>query len=97
VRDLGDADVGIGQHRLGGLDVVIGEFWRAASCATRGNSASLIRKVTDVMVEIEGEADLRRAESARRLLAFVEDAFDELNIYKSAGTLVITGNRRLEA
>jgi hypothetical protein len=28
MRDLGDADVEIGQHRLRGLDVVIGEFWR---------------------------------------------------------------------
>jgi hypothetical protein len=29
VRDLRHADVGIGKHRLGGLDVVVGEFWRA--------------------------------------------------------------------
>jgi hypothetical protein len=28
---LGDADVGVGQHRLGGRDVVVGEFWRTAS------------------------------------------------------------------
>jgi hypothetical protein len=33
VRDLGDADVGVGQHRLGSLDVVIGKFWRSASGA----------------------------------------------------------------
>jgi hypothetical protein len=33
VRDLSDADVGIGQHRLGGLNVVVREFRRAASCA----------------------------------------------------------------
>jgi hypothetical protein len=26
VRDLGDADVGVGQHRLGSLDVVVREF-----------------------------------------------------------------------
>jgi hypothetical protein len=31
--NLGDADVGIGQHRLGGLNVVVREFRRAASCA----------------------------------------------------------------
>jgi hypothetical protein len=31
VRDLGHADVGIGQHRLGDLDVVIREFRRPAS------------------------------------------------------------------
>jgi hypothetical protein len=33
VRDLGHADVGIGQQRLGGLDVVVGEFRRRASGA----------------------------------------------------------------
>jgi hypothetical protein len=31
VCDLGDADVGVGQHRLGSLDVVVGKFWRAMS------------------------------------------------------------------
>ena len=35
VCDLSDADVGIGQHRLGGLDVVVGEFWRATSARPR--------------------------------------------------------------
>jgi hypothetical protein len=30
---LGDTDVGVGQHRLGSLDVVVGEFWRATSGA----------------------------------------------------------------
>ena len=29
------ADVGVGQHRLGGLNVVVGEFWRTTSGATR--------------------------------------------------------------
>ena len=33
--DLRHADIGIGQQRLGGFDVVIGEFWRAASGATK--------------------------------------------------------------
>jgi hypothetical protein len=33
MRDLGDADVGIGQHRLGGLDIVVGEFRGASSSA----------------------------------------------------------------
>jgi hypothetical protein len=33
MRDLSDADVGIGHHRLGGLNVVVRELWRAASCA----------------------------------------------------------------
>src|SRR3954447_19299538 len=34
LRDLSDGDVGIGEHRLGGLDVILGEFRRAASGAT---------------------------------------------------------------
>jgi hypothetical protein len=33
VRDLSYADVGIGEHRLGCLDVVVGEFRRPASGA----------------------------------------------------------------
>src|SRR5215471_17970497 len=33
--DLRHADIGIGQQRLGGFDVVIGEFWRAASGAAK--------------------------------------------------------------
>ena len=44
MRDLGDADVGIGEHRLGGLDVVVGEFRRPASGAAntpRGGEARL--------------------------------------------------------
>jgi hypothetical protein len=44
VRDLGHADVGIGQQRLGGLDVVVGEFRRPASGAAgapRGGKARL--------------------------------------------------------
>jgi hypothetical protein len=44
VRDLSHADVGIGEHRLGGLDVVVGEFRRPASGAAsmpRGGEARL--------------------------------------------------------
>src|SRR4029077_9459123 len=44
VRDLGHADAGIGQQRLGGLDVVVGEFRRASSGAAgapRGGKARL--------------------------------------------------------
>jgi hypothetical protein len=33
LRDLSYSDVGIGEHRLGGLDVVVGEFRRSASRA----------------------------------------------------------------
>jgi hypothetical protein len=46
VRDLGHADVGVRQHRLGGLDVVVGEFRRPASGAAntpRGGEARLVR------------------------------------------------------
>jgi hypothetical protein len=42
VCDLGHADIGIGQHGLGGLDVVVGEFRRTSSGATgtsRGGEA----------------------------------------------------------
>jgi hypothetical protein len=35
VRDLGDADVGVGQPRLGGLDVLVSEFWRTTSGMAR--------------------------------------------------------------
>jgi hypothetical protein len=38
VRDLGHPDVGVGQQRLGGLDVVAGEFWRTPSGAARAPS-----------------------------------------------------------
>jgi len=40
MRDLRHADVGIGKHRLGGLDVVVGEFWRAPSGAACAPSRS---------------------------------------------------------
>jgi hypothetical protein len=44
VCDLGHADVGIGEHCLGGLDVVVRQFRRTASGATsapRGGKARL--------------------------------------------------------
>ena len=44
MRDLGHPDVGVRQHRLGGLDVVVGEFRRPASGAAstpRGGEARL--------------------------------------------------------
>jgi hypothetical protein len=43
VCDLSDADVGISQQRLGGLDVVVGEFRRAASCAAGASSGGEAR------------------------------------------------------
>ncbi len=46
VCDLGDADVGIGEYRLGSLDVVVGEFGRTtsgAACAPGGGQARLMR------------------------------------------------------
>jgi len=42
MRELGDAVIGSGQHRLGGRDVVVGEIWRASSgaaAAPRGGKA----------------------------------------------------------
>ena len=44
VCDLSHADVGIGEHRLGGLDIVVSEFRRPASGAAstpRGGEARL--------------------------------------------------------
>jgi hypothetical protein len=44
VRDLRHDDVGIGEHRLGGLDVVVRQFrWTAsrATSAPRGGEARL--------------------------------------------------------
>jgi hypothetical protein len=44
VRDLGHADIGIGEHRFGGLDVVVRELGRPASGAAnaaRGGKARL--------------------------------------------------------
>src|SRR3954447_27069575 len=35
LRDLSNGDVRIGQHRLGGLDVILGEFRRTASGAAK--------------------------------------------------------------
>ena len=46
VCDLSDADVGVGQHRFGSLDVVVGEFWRTTSGAARaprGGKARWVR------------------------------------------------------
>jgi hypothetical protein len=42
VRDLGHADVGIGEHCLGGLDVVVREFRRAASRAAKPLISTLV-------------------------------------------------------
>jgi hypothetical protein len=46
VRDVRHADVGIGERRLGGLDVVVREFRRAApgtANASRGGKIRLVR------------------------------------------------------
>jgi hypothetical protein len=42
VRDLRHADVGIGEHCLGGLDVVVREFRRAASRAAKPLVSTLV-------------------------------------------------------
>jgi hypothetical protein len=35
LRDLSDGDVGIGEYRLGSLDIILGEFRRTASGAAK--------------------------------------------------------------
>src|SRR3954451_8272831 len=35
LRDLSDGDIRIGEHRLGGLNVIVGEFRRTASGAAK--------------------------------------------------------------
>jgi hypothetical protein len=45
VRDLGHADVGVRQHRLSGLDVVVGEFRRPASGAASTPRGVLISEL----------------------------------------------------
>ena len=40
LRDLSYSDLGIGEHRLGGLDVVVGEFRVRSRIRLRSNSAS---------------------------------------------------------
>ena len=49
VCDLSHADVGIGEHRLGCLDVVVGKFWRTASGAARaaGGGKAGLSALTD--------------------------------------------------
>ena len=61
VCDLGDADVGIGQHRLGGLDVVVGEFRRSASGAAGAPSsgeACLSTLADQTALEFRQRADM---------------------------------------
>src|SRR5215217_4813711 len=43
LRDLCYGDVGIGKHRLGGLDVILGEFRRTASGAAKTPRGSKTR------------------------------------------------------
>jgi len=84
VRDLGHADVGIGEHRLGGLDVVVREFRRTASCATnaaRGGKACLSALPDQAYVRIppmrqtcEKQADLARS-SCRGLRSGCENRY----------------------
>lgn len=40
---MGDADVGVGQHHLGSLDVVVGKFWRTTSRPACAASSSKTR------------------------------------------------------
>ena len=43
VRDLRHGDVGISQHRLGSLDIVVRKFWRTTSGAARAPSSDEAR------------------------------------------------------
>src|SRR3954447_2151086 len=43
LRNLSDGDVGIGQHRLGGLDVVLCQFWRSPASAPKPPRSSEAR------------------------------------------------------
>ena len=43
LRNLRHADITIGQHGLGGLDVLVGQFWRAAAGAAEAASGGEAR------------------------------------------------------
>jgi hypothetical protein len=67
MRDLRHADVGIGQHRLGGLDVVICEFRRTApgaASAPRGGKARLGALRDQAALE---SANAQRCSASRRI------------------------------
>ena len=60
VRDLSHTDVGIGQQRLGGLNVLIGQFRRAASRAAntpRGGKARLGALPDEAALEFRQRAE----------------------------------------
>jgi hypothetical protein len=59
VCDLGDADVGVGQHRLGSLDVVVGEFWRTADGAPSDGAARLSALPDQAALEFRQRAYFR--------------------------------------
>jgi hypothetical protein len=56
VRDLAEADIGIGQQRLGGLDVVIGKFRRSRSRSENerrgdgGTNAPRVPTIDDLVI-----------------------------------------------
>src|SRR5438132_14404394 len=69
VCDLGDADVGVGQHRLGSLDVVVGKFWRAtsgAAGAARGGEARLGALADQTALELRERAEHVKDQPALR-------------------------------
>src|SRR5271169_3550339 len=60
LRDLSYSDVGIGEQRLGGLDVVVGEFRRSASGAAgapRGGQARLGTLANQAALEFRQRAE----------------------------------------
>src|ERR1700686_1001165 len=59
LRALSYSDVGIGEHRLGGIDVVVGEFRRSASraaSAPRGGQARLSALADQAALEFRQRA-----------------------------------------
>jgi hypothetical protein len=74
VRDLCHADVGISEHRLGSLDVVVREFWRTASGAAdapRGGEARLGALVQGSrLVILQGDGRLWTLRSLQAVLVY---------------------------
>jgi hypothetical protein len=63
VRDLSYADVGISEHRLGGLDVVVRQFRRTtsgAACAPRSGKARLGALPDQAALELRQCAPLQK-------------------------------------
>ena len=49
---MGDADVGVGQHRLGGLNVIVGEFWRTTLGAARAPGGGAVHTIGGACIHL---------------------------------------------